>query len=150
MNWLGGNWFGYTMACRRYRLPRDIEGQYLHTRTDSYDKTKVACFFNPVFSIKNTEKVVERMTGDYGEDVEHVTSKAFQYVHVLFNPKSLCNTRTVNTLNYLKTSAILRARGKFYHRRYCGIEMNKVSQLYLVTYSHIDSIDHLITNCHMK
>ena len=30
MNWIGGNGFGYTLACRRDRLPGDIEGCYLH------------------------------------------------------------------------------------------------------------------------
>ena len=34
--------------------------------------------------------------------------------------------------------------------RYWGIEMKKARQPYLGTYSHVDYIDHLITNCHMK
>ena len=33
-------------------------------KTDSYYKTKVACFFNPVVATKKTEKVVERITCD--------------------------------------------------------------------------------------
>ena len=47
-------------------------------------------------------------------------------------------------------SAMIRARGQFDNRRYWGIEMNEVRQLYLGNYSHIDSIYHLITNCHIK
>ena len=82
MNWLGGNVFGSTMTCRRDLLPGEIEGNYLHKKTDSSDKTNVACFFNPVVANNNTEKVLERITGDNGEDVEHVISKAFQCVHV--------------------------------------------------------------------
>ena len=34
--------------------------------------------------------------------------------------------------------------------RYRGIDMNEVRQLYLGTYSRIDSIDHFIKNCSMK
>ena len=45
---------------------------------------------------------------------------------------------------------MIRARGQFDNRRYWGIEMNEVRQLYLGNYSHIDSIYHLITNCHIK
>ena len=45
---------------------------------------------------------------------------------------------------------MIRARGQFDNRRYWGIEMNEARQLYLGTYSHIDSIDQIITNCHMK
>ena len=33
---------------------------------------------------------------------------------------------------------------------YWGIDMNKAHQVYFDTYSHIESIDNLITNCHMK
>ena len=84
------------MTCRRDRLPGEVQGEYLQKKTDSYDKTEVACLFNPVVSTNNTEKVVERITGDYGEYVEHVISKAFQCVHVLFHSTSLCNAITVN------------------------------------------------------
>ena len=82
MNWLGGNEFGAAATCRRDRLPGEIEGHYPHRKTDSYDKTKVSRFFNPVFATNNTEKLVENRTGEYGEDVEHVISKAFQRLHV--------------------------------------------------------------------
>ena len=51
-------------------------------KTDSSDKTKVARFFNHVVSTKNTKKVVEKITGDDGEDVEHAISKALKLVHV--------------------------------------------------------------------
>ena len=54
MNWLGGNGFGSTMTCRRDRLPGEIEGHYLHKKTDSSDKKKLACFLNPVVATKNT------------------------------------------------------------------------------------------------
>ena len=45
---------------------------------------------------------------------------------------------------------MIRAIGKFGNRRYWVIHMHEARQLYLGTYSHIDSIDHLITNFHMK
>ena len=65
-------------------------------KIDSYDKTKVVCFFNPFVYTNNTDKVVERIKYDNGEDVKHVISKAFQCVHVLFHSKPSCNTRTVD------------------------------------------------------
>ena len=43
-----------------------------------------------------------------------------------------------------------RERGHFDNRRYWGIEMNEARQLYLGTYSRIDSIDHLVKNCRME
>ena len=51
-------------------------------KTDSSDKTKMACFFNPVFDTKNTEKVVAVKTGYDGEDVEHVIRNAFKHFHM--------------------------------------------------------------------
>ena len=42
INWIGGNGCGSTMKCGRDRLPGEIQGQYLHKKTDSYDKTNVA------------------------------------------------------------------------------------------------------------
>ena len=107
-------------------------------------------FLRPVLDTKNTDKVAENRTGDYGEDVEHIIRKAFQHVHVSFQSTSSCNISNVNALKSRKTSDISRERGQFYNRRYWGIEMNEARQLYLGTYSRIDFIDNLIKNCHMK
>ena len=93
---------------------------------------------------------MENGTGDDGEDVEHVIRKAFQRVHMSFQSTSLCNISTINALNTCKTSAMIRARGRFYNSRYWGIDMNKVRKLYLGTYSYIESIDQLINNFRMK
>ena len=70
------------MVCRRDLLPGEIEVQYLHKKTYSSDKTKVAWFFHPIVATNNTEKLVEKRTGENGEDVKHVIRKAFQCVHV--------------------------------------------------------------------
>ena len=136
------------MMRRRGWLQGKIEG--LHKKTDSYDNTKVAWFFNNVVSAKNTEKVVEKITCYNEEDVEHVTSKAFQHVHVSFWSTSSFNINTINTLNNCKLSDIIRTRGQCDNMRYWGIEMNEARQLYIGTYSHIDFIDHIIKNCRMK
>ena len=61
-----------------------------------------------------------------------------------FQSTSPCNISTVNALNNCNTSAIIRERGKFYNRRYWVIDMNEMRQLYLGTYSCINSIDRLI------
>ena len=106
------------MAYRRDRLPGGIEGQYLHKKTYSSDRKKVSRFFNPVVAPKNTEKVVEKRTGENGEDVEHVIGKAFKRVHVSFQSTSSCNISTVNELNYYNISCMIRERGRFDNRRY--------------------------------
>ena len=54
----------------------------LPRQNDSSDKMKVVLFLHPVVAIKNTEKVVENITCGDGEDVEHITSKALQRIHV--------------------------------------------------------------------
>ena len=45
---------------------------------------------------------------------------------------------------------MIKARGQFFNRRHWVIDMNKTRQLYLGTYSRIDSIDNLIKNFRMK
>ena len=105
MNCLGGNGFGATMERRRYLLPGEIVGKYLHKKTYSSDKTKVARFFNPVVATNNTEKAVETRTCDYGDYVEHVIRKAFQCVQLKFKSISSCNISTANVLNSFKMSA---------------------------------------------
>ena len=45
---------------------------------------------------------------------------------------------------------MIRGKGQFDNRRYWGIDMNEACQLYLGTYSRIDSIDCLIKNFCMK
>ena len=88
MNWLGWNGFGATLTCRRDWLPGEIEGHYIHKKTESSDKKNVARFFNPVFPTKKTDKLVEKRTGDNGEDVENVIRKAFKCFHVSFQSTS--------------------------------------------------------------
>ena len=94
----------------------------------------MARFFNAGVSTKNIEKLVEKRTFDYGEDVEHVICKAFKCVHVSFQSASYFNISTINALNDRKTPDMIRERWGFDNRRYCGIEMNEVRQLYLGTY----------------
>ena len=129
----------------RYRLSGDIgEGSISTKKMNSSNKTKVARFFRPFVANNNTEKIAETRTGDDGENVEHIISEAFQRVHVSFKSTSLCNIRAFNDLNSFKTSGMIGEIGKFDHRRYWGINMNGTRQLYLGSYSHIDSIDRLI------
>ena len=78
----------------------------------------MAWFFHAVVDTKNTEKVVEKRTGEYGEDIEHVISKAFQHLHVSFKYISNFSIITFNALDSYKMSAMIRARGEFDNRRY--------------------------------
>ena len=132
------------MTYMRDWLPGEIEGQYLHKKVDYSDKTNVAPFFDPVVTTNKIDKLVEKITCDNEEGVDHAISKAFKLVHVPFQSTPLCNISAVNSLNYCKTSAMIRERGNFYNRMYWEIDMNEVRQLYLGAYSCIDSIDHLI------
>ena len=104
---------------------------------------KVIRFFHTVVSTKNTQKL-EKITGDNGEDVEHIISKEFQCFHVSFQSTLLCNIRTENVFNSCKMSDMIRERGQFDNKKYWVIETYKSHQLYLHTYSCIDSIDHHI------
>ena len=45
---------------------------------------------------------------------------------------------------------MIRERGQFDNSRYWEIDMNNAHQLYLCTYSRIDSTDHIIKNIRMK
>ena len=149
MNWLGGNGFGATTTFRRDWLPGEIEGQYLHKK--SSDKMKVERFFHPVVATKNTNKVVEKRTGDNGDDIVHVNRNNFQRVYMSFHFASSCNIRNVNNLYYCKTSALIEVRGQFNNNnRYWLIETNEARKLYLGTYSRIESIDFLIKNFSIK
>jgi len=136
-NWIGGNGFSCTMTCRRDRLPSGVPAKYWHKeRTDGSPKTKVARFFEPVVA------VLDVPASDGNE--------SFKKVHVSFQSTSSCNIQTVNALNECKLSVSKRTRGINDNRRTWGIEMNAARELYLGTYSRIDSIDHLIKNCRLK
>ena len=100
--------------------PRDIEGKYLN-KTDNIE---VEQLLNPSVATNNTEKVAEKRTYDNMEDFEHVTSKAFQRVHVSFQYTSSCNISTNNELNSCKISDMIRSRENFDNRRNWLIEMN--------------------------
>ena len=134
MDWICGNVSGATMTCMRDKLPGEIGGTYHHKKKDSFDRIKVARLFNIFVATNNKEKIVEKRTGNDGENVGEVVSKAFKRVHVSFQSTSSCKTSTLNALNYCKTSAIIRTRGQFDNRRYWRIEMNEAHQIYLGTY----------------
>eukprot|EP00957_Ditylum_brightwellii_P175669 13375641-Ditylum_brightwellii.AAC.1 len=60
MHWLGTAGFGGVMTCGRNWPPQDIHGKYLHEKkTDTSDRTKVACFFNSVVAVNNAKAVTE-------------------------------------------------------------------------------------------
>ena len=110
----------------------------------------MAQFFHPVVATNNTEKVVEKITGDDGKEVEQVINKAFQCVNVSFQSTSSCNIITVNYLNSCRASAMLTSKGYFDNIRYWVIEINNSRQIYIGTYSFIESIDDLIKNSRVK
>ena len=138
IDWIGSKGFGATMTCRRDRLPSGIPSKYLHKqKTDSSKRTKVARFYNPVVAVKT-----------FG--AKDKNSLPYRRVHVSFQSTSSCNIGTVNAINECMLTIHKRERGYNENKRTWGIEMNSGRELYLGTYSRIDSIDHLIKNCRLK
>ena len=137
LNWIGENGYGTTMTCQRDRLPPGVPGKYWHKqKTDTSKKTKVARFFQPIVAVKE----VPAIGGNH----------EYRRVNVSFQSTSSCNISTVNALSSCKQSVSKRERGVGSKKRTWGIEMNSARELYLGTYSCIDSINHLIKNCRLK
>ena len=137
LEWIGQQGFGATMTCRRDRLPPSVPAKYWHKqKTDTSLKTKVARFLEPVVAVKTVQS--------------EGTHEKYRRVNVSFQSTSSCNISTVNALHQCKLSVTKRERGMSDNKRSWGIEMNAARELYLKTYSRIDSIDHLIKNCRLK
>ena len=136
--WIGQKGFGATMTCRRDRFPSGVHARYWHKqRTDTSKRTKVAHFFQPIVAVKKVEA-----TDDHCP---------YRRVNVSFQSTSSCNISTVNALSKCGLTVHTRERGVLDAKKTWGIEMNAArEQLYLGTYSRIDSIDHLIKNCRLK
>ena len=135
--WIGQKGFGEIMTCRRDRLPSGVPAKYWHKqRTDTSKRTKVARFFQPIVAVKKVEATENHC--------------AYRRVNVSFQSTSSCNISTVNALSKCGLTVHKRERGVLDAKRTWGIEMNAARELYLGTYSRIDSIDHLIKNCRLK
>jgi hypothetical protein len=129
--------FGVTMTCRRDRLPNGVPSDNMCKKKTTNDpRPKAARFNQPI----NLVKIVE---GD------GANKKGYVRVHTTFQSTSSCNISTVNALNECSMYVRKRERGRKENKRFWGIEMNDARELYLGTYSRIDSIDHLIKNASM-
>ena len=118
------------MTTRRDRLPKGIKGEYLHKqRTESTKRTKCARYIEPVILVKdNTD---------------------YEIVLTSFQSTSSCNIMSVNSFSENRNFVEARSRGRKDKKRVYVIEQNIARQLYLKSYSRIDSIDHLIKNCNL-
>jgi hypothetical protein len=139
---MGENGFPITTTTRRDRLPdpRIIKKEYWHSvKTDSNARSKAARYVHPIVAVKSVPADPSKGT------------EAYEVVHTSFQSTSSCNITTVNALNACKLSVRTKYRGKSAdgHKRSWGIEMNEARLLYLGSYFRIDTIDHLIKNCHM-
>ena len=133
--YIGQNGFGATMTCRRDRLPSGVHADNMcKQKTSNEARPKAARFNQPI-------NLVQIVAGDEAAD-----TKAFVRVHTTFQSTSSCNISTVNALNECGMYVRKRERGRGDNKRFWGIEMNDARELYLSTYSRIDSIDHLIKN----
>eukprot|EP00957_Ditylum_brightwellii_P018920 1422845-Ditylum_brightwellii.AAC.1 len=82
MDLMGGEGFGGVITCRRDRLSGGISGEYLHKKkTDTSDRIKVTCFFNPVVTVKDVLAITETTKYADGNDIEKEASKSYQCVH---------------------------------------------------------------------
>jgi hypothetical protein len=120
--------------------PTKIKKEFWHKdKTDSCARSKAARYVDPVVAVK-------LVPADPSKGAE-----AYEVVHTSFQSTSSCNITSVNALNACKLSVRTKHRGKEKdgHKRTWGIEMNEARQLYLGSYFRIDTIDHLIKNCHM-
>eukprot|EP00957_Ditylum_brightwellii_P187749 14295751-Ditylum_brightwellii.AAC.1 len=85
MEWMDSEGFGGVMTCRRDCLHGDSPGEYLHKKkTDTSDRTKVACFFNPIVAVKDVPAITEATRDADGNYTEKEVSKSYQCVHVSF------------------------------------------------------------------
>jgi hypothetical protein len=134
----GANGFGMTMTCRRDRLPNGIPAENMcKKKTSNEARPKAARFNQPI----NLVKIVP--------PDEAANRKGYVRVHTTFQSTSSCNISTVNALNECGMYVRKRERGRGENKRCWGIEMNDARELYLGTYSRIDSIDHLIKNANI-
>ena len=128
MSW---NVFGLTMTCRRDILPNNVPREYLHRhRTDTSNKTKVKRFFEPVVEMK-----------DVAPDG---SNEVYRRVNVSFQSTLSFNFSTFKAVNHCTASASKRERGVARNKLTWDIETNAARDLYLGTYSRIDSIDNLL------
>ena len=79
-----------------------------------------------------------------------INKKDYQQVQISLQSKYLCNIIMINTLNKCNIIVMIRERGKDKLKQYWGIDTNESHQLYLGTYSRINSIYNYIQNYHMK
>jgi len=129
-------------------LPADIPGKYLHKeKTDASHRTKVARFLQPVVAVKGCPAIELEPATD---NKPAVMSKPYLRVHCSFQSTSSTNFSTVNALNSCAVSRRRKDRGTGKNKRSWAIEMNDARELYLESYSRVDSIDHLIKNCNLK
>ena len=114
-----------------------VPGRYSHKgKTSARQKTKVACFFHPVVTIKDTPPT----NSCYG----------YRIIHVSFQSTSSCNISTTNVLNKFKLTVSKQERCYDHKKRFLGIEMNAARELYLGMYSRLSRIDDLSKNWQLK
>ena len=133
LNWFGENGFGATITCRRDRLPKEIDGKYLHKeKTGTQDYTKVARYLEPVVAVKPVKKV----EADPENGVEE--KPGYLLTHVSFQSTSSTNICGVNNLNQCRSRVRKKERGRGSYKHSWGIEMNEARDLYLSTYCAVN------------
>ena len=144
LNWLGVEGFAATLTTRRDRLPKEIDGKYLHKeRTGTAPVTKVARFLQPIVAVKPVKKVDPNPeTGEGGKP-------GYLLTHVSFQSTGSTNIAGVNNIQRCKSYVRKRERGRGKDKRRWGIEMNEGRQLYLAKYHAVDTTDHYADICDM-
>ena len=127
----GTKGFGLLTTLRRDRLSKGIPDRFFHKgKTETNQRTKAARHVHPVVAVKTVRK----------------GRKDFEVVIVSFQSTSSTKFMSMNSLSTCKNFIESRQRGRGEKKRWYVIKQNMGRVIYLLTYSCIDSIDHLIKN----
>ena len=89
-------------------------------------------------AVRNVEAVEQITTNDDREEVNNITEKDYQWVHIYFHSTSSCNIITTNAFNKCVTTDIMISWGEDKIKHYWGIDTNGYHHIYLGKYSRMD------------
>ncbi len=134
----GEQGYGLTCTTRRDRTPKSIDKKYLNLakQQDHFGKRcKAARYEKPIIAVKRVEATE--------------TTKSYTHILTSFQSTGTTNITCVNALEENSRFFTKRERGRGDEKRVWAIENNHPRQLYLTTYSQIDTVDHLLKHCYI-
>jgi hypothetical protein len=141
LDWMGQRGLGMMGTVARNRLPKGIDGKYLHKERITANKkrqSRCARLLSPITMVK-----------DVPADAAAGT-KAYRRVHCSFQSTGPCNLGSVNSIPSSHMYVKRKSRGSGSNRRHWGIEMNESRDTYLNSYGKIDQTDGFISRADVK